>query len=68
MKKMEETKQGTHELPNQLYCPNCVKNQYQDDEDACYEFLIYTKITEPDLHEVRCKRCGWGFVYIQTEI
>ena len=65
---MGETKQGTHELPNQLYCPNCTKNLYQEDEDVNKEFLVYTKITEPSLREIRCKRCGWGFVYIQTGI
>ena len=65
---MVEIRSGYHELPNQLYCPNCTKNLYQDDEDVCCEFLVYTKVTEPSLEEIRCKRCGWGFVYIRQAI
>jgi len=54
------------ELHNQMYCPDCAVNQYQEDEDVCFDFHIRTNLTEPGLLEVSCARCGEGAIYSIT--
>lgn len=54
------------ELHNQMYCPDCAVNQYQEDEDVCFNFEIRTNVTEPGLLEVSCARCGEGAIYSTT--
>lgn len=55
------------ELPNQMFCGECVTvDPLTDEEDRCYLYELRAKVTEPGLLEVTCSRCGRSAVYMTT--